>query len=231
MVRTVGNSRLKSLLIVVMMLAMFESFAQEEDSISFEDSRKQYKHYLGAKAGRNFSWVNFDPRVNQSISHGPVFGISYAYMSQHWGGIMVEAQYIKYGWKESFPDSIMVSYSRELSYLEIPAMSNFVIGKKNTHLKFQLGVKLGILLDQVENSDLINDEARIYYGQEIEDRFELGLAFGTSLSYVFNFGELQADFRFNASLSNLFPPTDDLSLIYSQNQSFTVSVYYWFKVR
>jgi len=199
-------------------------------SVAQDDTRKEAKHFLAVKAGRNYSWLNLDPTVNQSMLTGPVIGISYAYMSQYFGGILIEAQYIQYGWEEVFLDSAN-SYSRELSYLEFPILTNIVIGKKKTHLKFQAGAKIAVLLNDIENSDVAEELTQYYNGLEIDDRFELGIAFGTSLSQVFSFGELQLDARYNATFSNLFKPSDDLSLLYSQNQGLTFSLYYWFKVR
>jgi len=212
------------LLILFMIVLIGQSMAQESDS------RKGFNHVLGVKVGQNYSWVNLEPSVNQTALTGPVIGISYLYMSQYFGGILIEAQYIQYGWEEVFIDNAN-SYSRELSYLELPILANLVIGRKKTHLKFQAGFKIDYLLDDKENSNLSEDQIQYYNGLEIDDAFELGLAFGTSISRVFSFGELQIDGRYNAGLSNLFDPTEDLSLLYSQNQALTFSVSYWFKVK
>lgn len=197
----------------------------------FEDTRKEGKHYIGIKAGQNYSWIKLDPRVRQNGILGPAFGISYNYMPQYFGGIIIEAQYIKYGWEETFLDTLN-SYSRELSYLEFPVLTNFVIGKKNTHLKFQAGVKLAILLDDIENSDMEETALQYYNGLAVDDPFELGMAFGIALSQIFPIGEFQLDARFNMALSNLFDPADELrTLLYAQNQGLTISIYYWLKIK
>jgi hypothetical protein len=224
----VRNSRiiLVSLLLTTLLMILFTNLSIAQD----EDSRKGPKHFLGAKAGRNFSWLNLEPTVNQNLVMGPVIGISYTYMPQHFGGLMIEAQYIQYGWEEVFTDSTN-TYSRQLNYLELPILSNIVLGKKKTHFKLQAGIKIAMLLNDKETSDLAEEEVQYYNGLEVDDPFELGLAFGASISRVFPIGELQIDGRFNAGLSNLFEPADDLSLLYSQNQSLTLSIYYWFKVK
>lgn len=217
-------------ILIIVVLTLGQGFAQDDVEIIHSDTRKGIHHMLGVKGGMNISWLNLDPRVNQKITVAPLFGLSYIYFPQHFGGLMLEAQYIKYGWTEDFLDSLS-SYSREISYLEFPVLTNFVIGKKNTHLKFQLGVKVDVLLNEKENMDVPENRQRLYYGQKIEDLFELGLAFGTSLSRKFTFGEFQIDLRFNHSLSNLFESTEDLSLIYSQNQAISFAVYYWWSFK
>jgi hypothetical protein len=152
-------------------------------------------------------------------------------MPQYFGGILIEVQYIKYGWEEVFLDTLN-SYSRELSYLEFPVLTNFVVGKKNTHLKFQAGVKLAVLLDDIENSEMEESALQYYNGLAINDPFELGMAFGISLSQILPIGEFQIDARYNLTLSNLFDPADELrTLLYSQNQGLTLSIYYWIKVK
>ena len=209
---------------IILLISVVTSQAQ------LEDSRKEGKHFIGIKAGQNYSWIRLDPRVQQNGLIGSVFGISYQYKPQFYGGIILEAQYIEFGWEEVFPDSTN-SYSRKLSYLEFPVLSNFIIGKKKTHFKLLAGVKLDILLDDVENSDVKESAVQYYNGLRIEDTFELGLAFGASLSQSFSFGEIQFDVRFNTALSNLFTASDDLTLLYSQNQGIAGTLSYWFKIK
>jgi hypothetical protein len=228
MAGVVRNSRIISikfqLLILLMTVIFGQSMAQEADS------RKGFKHVLGVKVGQNYSWINLEPSVDQNALTGPVIGISYLYMPQYFGGILIEAQYIQYGWEEIFLDNTS-SYSRELSYLELPILTNLVLGRKKTHLKVQVGIKFDILLNDKENSNLPEEQLQYYNGLEIDDPVELGLAFGASISRIFPFGEIQLDTRYNAGLSNLFDPTEDISLLYSQNQALTFSAYYWFKVK
>ena len=227
-VRIRSMKSVRYILIPIIILICFISSMAQIDSL---DTRKEAKHYIGIKAGQNYSWIKLDPRVRQNGLLGPVLGISYSYFPQHFASIVMEAQYIKYGWEEVFLDSAN-SYSRELTYLEFPVLTNFVIGKKNTHLKFQAGIKLAVLLNDLENSDLQDSYIQYYNGLAIEDTFELGLAMGISLSHILPLGELQLDLRYNSSLSNLFPPADDLrKLLYSQNQGISLSLYYWFKIR
>ena len=228
MVGTVRNRRITQGFGFLVFLLFYASvsicYSQEVDS------RKGPKHFIGVKAGQNFSWLDLEPTVQQNMVQGAVIGLSYTYMSQYFGGLLIEGQYIQYGWEEIFADPAN-SYSRKMNYLELPVLTTFVLGKRKTHFKMLAGVKIAMLLNELENSNLPEGLEQIYNGVEIKDRFELGLAFGGGISRDFPFGQLQLDTRFNVGLSNLFEATDDLSLLYSQNQALTVSLYYWFNIK
>jgi len=219
----------KKIIFAVLLLCVFQNASAQLERM---DSRKEFQHFLGVKGGVNFSWLRLEPNpgIVLEMNVEPMVGISYLFMSQYFAGILVEAEFIRYGWSESFLDP-QNSYSRKLTYLEIPVLSNFVLGRKKTHLKIQMGVRIAFLLNDIETINVDPLIERFYYGLEVEDRIELGLALGGGISHKFGFGELQIDARYNASFSNLWEASDDLSRIYSQNQGMTLSFYYWFKVR
>lgn len=194
------------------------------------DLRKEVKHQFAIKGGQNSSWINFKPTVPQNPTKGIILGVSYSYMAQGPAGILLELLYTQSGWDETSetPD---LYYSRSLTYLELPVLSNFVIGKKRNHLKLQLGPKIAYLLNESERTNVDTAQARYYYGREVEDTIELGLAFGASVSHLFSFGEMQVDIRFNSSLSNLWRATDDFELKNSQTQGLALTLYYWFDAK
>lgn len=194
------------------------------------DLRKEVKHQFGIKGGLNYSSVVFKPGVSQELKPGLILGVTYNFMAQYSAGVLIELLYAQYGWIETFNDS-SIYYNRNINYLELPFLSNFVFGKGKTHVKFQLGPRLSYLLNEEENTNIPEDEGRLYYGKNIDDKFEIGLAFGGSVSHLFFFGELQLDARFNATLSNLFDANSDFSLQNSKNQSIALSIYYWFDAK
>jgi hypothetical protein len=194
------------------------------------DLRKEVIHQFAIKGGQNSSWINFKPTVPQNPTKGIILGVSYSYMAQGPAGILLELLYTQSGWAETSetPD---LYYSRSLTYLELPVLSNFVIGKKRNHFKLQLGPKIAYLLNESERTNVDTAQARYYYGREVEDTIELGLAFGASVSHLFSFGEMQVDIRFNSSLSNLWRATDDFELKNSQTQGLALTLYYWFDAK
>ena len=194
------------------------------------DLRKEVKHQFAIKGGQNSSWINFKPTVPQNPTKGIILGVSYSYMAQGPAGILLELLYTQSGWDETSetPD---LYYSRSLTYLEIPVLSNFVIGKKRNHFKLQLGPKIAFLLDENERTNVDTAQARYYYGRDVEDTIELGLAFGASVSHLFSFGEIQVDIRFNSSLSNLWRATDDFEIKNTQTQGLALTLYYWFDAK
>ncbi len=213
----------KYLLLCVILFACTSVHSQEVDS------RSLIRHQFGIKGGINYSSVVFKPTVSQELKPGFLLGGVYNYQAQKAAGIQIEFLYAQYGWVETFGDPDAY-YNRTLNYLEMPLLSNFVIGKKKTHLKLLLGTRFAYLLSDTEDTNITDDE-RVYYGLSIPDNFEIGIAFGGAISHLFPFGELQIDARFNATLSNLFDPTNDLELQNSKNQSIALSVYYWFDAK
>lgn len=210
------------LILSLCLIISLNSFAQE-------DSRALIGHQFGVKGGLNYSSMGFKPGVSQELKPGIYLGGVYNYQAQKAAGVQIEFMYIQYGWVETFSDQSMY-YNRDINYLEMPILSNFVLGKRKTHGKFQLGPKLSYVLSDQENTN-ITDAGRVYYGWEIKDKMEVGVAIGASISRAFTFGELQLDTRFNISLSNVFDPTDDFELEGAKNRSLSVGLTYWFDAK
>jgi len=210
----------KRIILVVFMLGGFSASSQKVDS------RTQIKHQFGIKGGINYSSVNFKPTVSQELQPGILLGLVYNYQAQALAGIQIEFLYAQYGWTEAFRDEAKF-YSRSMNYLEMPFLTNVIIGKKKTHLKLNIGPKFAYLLNETEETNLPEEE-RPYYGVPVTDDFEIGVAVGAAISHLFSFGEIQFDARFNSTLSNLFDPSKDFDLQNSKNQSIAVSIYYWF---
>lgn len=168
-----------------------------------------------------------DPSINQDVQQNQVFGIGYTFMVHQHAGITIELHRKGYGWDEVFTLDSLSSYTRELQYLEMPILSTFVIGKKNLHLKFHVGPKIAYLLKDVESGELADSGDRYYYGREVEDRFELGIGGGASLSYELPLGEIEVNGLFTTSFSNLWQSNEDFSQLYSQNQGFALTIAYW----
>ncbi len=213
----------KIVLVSAILCSGYSVFSQEVDS------RSLIRHQFGIKGGLNYSSVVFKPTVSQELKPGILLGGVYNYQAQKAAGIQIEFLYAQYGWEETFSEDTTY-YNRTLNYLEMPFMSNIVIGKKKTHAKFLLGCRFAYLLSDSEDTN-ITDDGPVYYGLTIQDNVEIGVAVGGAISHLFPFGELQMEARFNTTLSNLFDPTADFELQNSKNQSIALSVYYWFDAK
>ncbi len=212
--------------IILLLIFIFEGFSASSQEV---DSRTLIKHQFGIKGGINYSSVNFKPTVSQELQPGILLGLVYNYQAQTLAGIQIEFLYAQYGWTETFHDPAEF-YSRTMNYLEMPFLTNIMIGKKKSHLKLNIGPRFTYLLNEAEETNLPADE-RPYYGVPITDDFEIGVAIGMAISHLFSFGEIQFDARFNSTLSNLFDPTRDFELQNSKNQSIALSLYYWFDAK
>lgn len=193
------------------------------------DSRTLVKHQFGIKGGLNYSSVGFKPTISQELKPGFLFGGVYNYQAQPAAGLQIELVYAQYGWVETFSDQSLM-YSRSMNYLEMPFLTNIILGKKKTHMKLHIGPKFAYLLNEKEDTNLPSSN-RPYYGVPITDQFEIGVIIGAAFSHVFSFGELQFDARFNSTLSNLFDATDDFDLLNSKNQAISVALCYWFDAK
>jgi len=216
----------RSIILVVSTILVSSAVAYGQSLPYLDDTRSNVRHQLGVRGGLNFTKVRFNPTVEQNYTQGILFGVAYGFMSTKAAGVVVELLYAQYGWDEKFDDESQ-HYQRTMSYIEMPILSNFIIGRRKGHLKFNFGPRFAYLLNESEETNIQGSDTPYYYGRPIEDNIELGLTFGAGYSRVLSAGEIEFDIRYSMTFSNMFETPDDLELLYSQNVGISVSLVYW----
>ena len=185
-------------------------------------------HQFGVKGGLNSSTLNVKPSIQQESTLGMVLGVAYVYMPSKAAGVVVEALFAQYGWTEKFDDPSM-KYGRTMNYIDLPVMSNFIIGSGKGHGKINFGPRVSLLLSESEETNIQGSQERYYYGRPIEDNLEMGLTFGGGYSRILPIGEVQFDIRLAVTFSNLWEAPDDLEVVTTQNQGVAFTLTYWIK--
>jgi hypothetical protein len=171
---------------------------------------------IGFNGGINSNNVSISPRIKQSTMiryHG---GFTIRYISEKYMalicGIQTEINYTERGWKELIEDDSGDTYSRYMSYIEIPILTHWAFGKdKNSKVIFlNLGPQFAYLLNEKENMSeswhpdnrLIKDQ----YGKPA-NKFDYGITVGGGLEIKTKAGNLLIEGRYYYALSDFYGTT------------------------
>lgn len=183
------------------------------------------KTTIGIKQGVNFSRVNFDPVVEQTISLGYTGGLVFKHFAQKNLGIQIEINYSQQGWTEK-GDSTH-SYSRQLNAITIPFMTHVELGKGNTKFLMNVGPNISYLISEKENIQLTDTSyTSNYYGNNSVNKSQFGLTVGMGLVKTTPIGLFQIEFRYNHSLSDIFKNTAELSILACKQQTLEINFSY-----
>lgn len=184
---------------------------------------------FGVKQGVNYSTVSFSPGINQGLTLGYTGGLVYKYQNEKLFGLQLELNFIQKGWTEDL-DTINNSYNRQLNYIELPLITQIVLGKRpNLKYYLNLGTSFAYLLSEKENVEVNNENyRRDYYEKNIENNFDYSVLGGLGLMYNTGIGEFQLGVRFQLTFTDLFKTGDDTIFENSQNQLWNISLTYFF---
>ena len=89
---------------------------------------------VGVRAGFGSYGVSFEPpslNGNQVNLIEPNFGFVAIFNDKCNAGVQLEVNYAVKGWREKEKECDTVRYKREISYLEVPLMTHFELGRSN----------------------------------------------------------------------------------------------------
>lgn len=182
---------------------------------------------IGTKHGVNFSEIIFDPTVSQKLTVGYTGGIVLKYISQTHAGIQAEINYSQRGWTEDLDSSS--SYSRKLTYFELPILTHFVFGKNKTQFILNIGPNFSYLNTSKEEFSLTKaGDTLSYYMRKPDRDFELALVGGIGMNRITPIGDFQLEFRFHYGLQSIFSSNIETNLAKSQNLLYSVTLSYFF---
>lgn len=93
---------------------------------------------IGVNGGVNLNKVTFEPKIKQNMPMGITAGLTGRYISEKYFamicGVQVELNISQRGWEALFETAdgqkdLSRSYSREMTYLEIPFLAHLAFGK------------------------------------------------------------------------------------------------------
>lgn len=171
---------------------------------------------LGFNGGINMSSVSFAPKVSQKNLIGPGAGLSVRYIHERWFGMLcgvqMELNYAQRGWNEFYEDYPELVYRRKLTYLEVPLMAHIGFGKKEGAMKFFIhaGPQFSYFLNDSrhEEGDWLSSRYHIHqHDQDVEHKFDYGVAGGAGIELRTGIGHFQLEGRYYFGLSDIFGNT------------------------
>ncbi|AKD02393.1 porin family protein [Pontibacter korlensis] len=190
--------------------------------------------FLGLKGGVTYSGFGFDPSIDQEMLLGYTGGLVLKHLSQSKLGVQVEANLVQRGWTEVVaPDT---SYTRRLTFVELPFMTHLSFGARNSRFIVNLGPTASFLIkDEVSsdvadpNGELEGDEVKMYRYRDIDNEFIYGLCLGIGFEQRTAIGTFQLEGRFTHSLNDIF--SRDLYNRISKSQSLSLTMSYLLSLR
>ena len=180
---------------------------------------------LGANGGLAINSVDFDPTIKQKMHVGPSLGLSLKYVSEKYFttycALYAELNYTQLGWKEDIRDdrgqSLNDTYSRNVSYLQLPVFARLAWGKEQKGLQFffHAGPQIGLCIgnSSKRSSQWTTDEhgtplrpnnVVAQYDLDIERKFDYGIAGGLGLEYNSPVGHFILEGRYYYGLADMF---------------------------
>ena len=199
---------------------------------------------IGGSAGLNMSSVGFEPNIKQGTLMGPTFGITARYISEKYFamicGIQGELNIAQRGWKEVIEDETNDTYSRSMTYLEVPLLAHLAFGKDQGHgarFVLNLGPQFGFLLSEKEKmSEPWNPSHRPngtnqQYGKMAENKFDYGIVGGGGVEMRTGIGNFILEARYYFGLSDFYNSTKKDYFSKSSHSYISAKLTYLFDLR
>lgn len=209
---------------------------------------KAQTHYIphvwvGGHAGMTMSEMSFSPSVRQSMVQGMTAGLSFRYAEERHVGLIAELNISQRGWKEDF-EGAPFSYSRRLTYMEIPVLTHIFFGSPKFKGFFNLGPVVGYMIGDNIKSDFdyahpdevpgfpLTNRSTEQMAMEIKNKFDYGITAGAGCEFVVKRRHafiLEARYYFG--LGNIYPSSKKDTFSASRGTSIMVTLGYMFRLK
>lgn len=222
------------LLLLIVSLALFTAKAQT--------------HYvphvwLGGHAGMTMSEMSFSPSVKQAMTNGITAGLSFRFAEERHVGLIAELNISQRGWEEDFEEAPF-SYSRTLTYVELPILTHIFFGSQKFKGFVNLGPVLGYMIGdnissdfdyanpaQVPNFPLANRSSE-QMAMEIKNKFDYGITAGLGCEFrVKRRHAFTLEARYYFGLGNIYPSSKKDTFSASRGTSISVTLGYLFRLK
>lgn len=227
---------MKKLIVLATCLILAIPYALPEDHYSANIS-------VGVKAGATLSQTMFSPGVPQKLFPGTMGGVMVRYMEEKHFGVIAEVNFLQRGWSETF-DETAYSFSRRLSYIQIPLLAHIYAGSRRAKFFFNAGPELGFLIGEKtkSNFDLTNFSSlpdfpyehrnTDQFAMDIKNKIDYGISAGLGMEINMNpKNSLLLEGRFYYGLNNIFGANKKDVFSASNGISIMISLGYMFRIK
>lgn len=209
---------------------------------------KAQTHYIphvwvGGHAGMTMSEMSFSPSVRQSMVQGMTAGLSFRYAEERHVGLIAELNISQRGWKEDF-EGAPFSYSRRLTYMELPVLTHIFFGSPKFKGFFNLGPVVGYMIGDNINSDFnyahpdqvpgfpLTNRSTEQMAMEIKNKFDYGITAGAGCEFVVKRRHaFTLEARYYFGLGNIYPSSKKDTFSASRGTSIMVTLGYMFRLK
>ena len=172
---------------------------------------------IGVGGGPVFTSIDFVSRIPQSTNQGISAGMSLRYISENNLGVLAELNYTQRGWTEDFSETENIdhSYSRTLSYIELPLLTHIYFGNKVRFI-LNLGPQISYMIgDNATMNDALSEFIKsqqaadpnapvgIQY-KSLDSKFDYGLLGGLGIEFDTPLGSFNLEGRYYFGLGDSF---------------------------
>lgn len=218
----------------ILLIAAIPTFAQRAYEPQFS---------IGGKGGVTFSKVAFTPGIKQSMNMGMTAGAVFRYTEEKFFGLIGELKIEQRGWKETF-DETEFTYSRTLTYVQLPLLTHIYFGSNRVKGFFNLGPSVGYMINSsasanfdyenpgsVEGFPIVNRHTN-QMKMPIKNRFDYGILGGAGIEiYINKRNSILLEGRYYYGLGNIFSAKKADEFSASRGNSIEVTIGYMFRLK
>lgn len=199
--------------------------------------------WVGGHAGITMSEMSFSPSVKQAMTQGVTAGLSFKYAEERHVGLITELNICQRGWKEDFEEHPF-SYSRTLTYVELPILTHIFFGSQKFKGFFNLGPVVGYMIgdnissdfdyahpDQVTGFPLTNRSTE-QMSMDVKNKFDYGITAGAGCEFIIKRRHaISLEARYYFGLGNIYPSSKKDTFSASRGTSILVTLGYGFRIK
>lgn len=197
---------------------------------------------VGAHAGATLGEVGFSPSVRQKFLPGFTIGASMRWAEERHVGLVAELNFTQRGWSERF-DNNDLSYSRRLTYVELPVMTHIFFGSRRVNCFFNLGPQIGYMIGSSVSADFDYQHPTAVTGfpanrqtaqmnMPVKNRFDYGITAGIGMEiYLTPRHSIFLQARYYYGLGNIFPSSKSDTFSSSRTNMISATAGYFFRLK
>lgn len=198
---------------------------------------------IGGRAGMSMARMSFTPSVKQSWLNGTAGAVTFRYAEEKLFGIIGELGWTQRGWKENF-EGEPFSYSRTLTYLQLPVMTHIYFGSRRFKCFVNLGPEFSYMISDNISADFdyrnlasvegfpVKNRTTDQLSMDIKNKFDYGITAGVGIEYYIRpRHSLTLEGRFYYGLGNIYPSTKADVFSASRSMALEITLGYNFRLK
>ncbi len=199
--------------------------------------------FIGGRAGLSLSRLDISPSVPQSWLMASTGAVTFRYTEEKLFGLVAELGWAQRGWKENFEESPL-SYSRTLTYINLPIMTQIIFGGRRAKCFINLGPELSYMISNTISANFdYNDLSTVAEWPErprqteqlampIANKFDYGITAGIGGEFYVNpRHSVTVEARYYFGLGNIFHSSKADTFSASRCTSIEVCLGYNFRLK